>query len=141
MNDDKFKKEYQYNIRHSYGLEGGRRNYKPLRYTSSFVNLITSCQQILTGPQPGPGDAHGCPFRHFSIDALIATLEDELQMRDPKVLKEVKEALMAKHFHVACTKVFEATHPQHAALTESINHPNQYFEQSVALVRNENTET
>jgi DNA primase large subunit len=30
--DDKFRKEYQYNIRHSYGLEGGRRNYKPLRY-------------------------------------------------------------------------------------------------------------
>ena len=29
--DDKFKKEYQYNIRHSYGLEGGRRNYKPQR--------------------------------------------------------------------------------------------------------------
>jgi DNA primase large subunit len=31
INDDKFRKEYQYNIRHSYGLEGGRRNYKPLR--------------------------------------------------------------------------------------------------------------
>jgi len=31
MSDDKFKKEYQYNVRHSYGLEGGRRNYKPMR--------------------------------------------------------------------------------------------------------------
>src|SRR5271170_5991035 len=32
--DDKFKKEYQYNVRHSYGLEGGRRNYKPQRLES-----------------------------------------------------------------------------------------------------------
>jgi DNA primase large subunit len=31
--DDKFNKEYKYNIRHSYGLEGGRRNYPPKRYT------------------------------------------------------------------------------------------------------------
>lgn len=31
ISDDKFKKDYQYNIRHSYGLEGGRRNYKPMR--------------------------------------------------------------------------------------------------------------
>ena len=29
MADDKFKKDHVYNIRHSYGLEGGKKNYKP----------------------------------------------------------------------------------------------------------------
>lgn len=29
MTDDKFNKEYRYNIRHGYGLEGGRKNYAP----------------------------------------------------------------------------------------------------------------
>ena len=93
-----------------------------------------SCQQILTGPQPGTGDAHGCPFRHFSIENLIATLEDDLHIRDQKVLREIKDAVAGKHFHVACTKVFEATHPTSGSLAESINHPNQYFESSMGLV-------
>lgn len=29
MTDDKFNKEHRYNIRHGYGLEGGRKNYAP----------------------------------------------------------------------------------------------------------------
>ena len=97
------------------------------------MHLTSSCQQILTGPQPLPGDAHGCPFRHFSIDNLIATLEDDLHIRDSKTLRDVREAVMEKHFHIACTRVFEATHPSIGSLAESINHPNHYFETSFAL--------
>lgn len=32
MTDDRFNKEYKYNIRHSYGLEGRRHNYSAKRY-------------------------------------------------------------------------------------------------------------
>lgn len=31
MTDDKFNKEYKYNIRHSFGLEGKRANYAAKR--------------------------------------------------------------------------------------------------------------
>lgn len=35
MQDDKFNKEYKYNIRHSYGLEGKRANYAAKRCANS----------------------------------------------------------------------------------------------------------
>ena len=100
------------------------------------MNLIAnarSCQQILTGPQPGIGDTHGCPFRHFSVDNLIASIQDELNVRDQRILGEIREAVRAKHYHIACTKVFEATHPANGTLAETISHPNHYFEMSFGL--------
>ncbi|KAG4305473.1 hypothetical protein PORY_001029 [Pneumocystis oryctolagi] len=123
MTDERFNKEYKYNVRHSYGLEGNRRNYKPY-----------SCQQILTGPQPGTGDSHGCPFRHFSIENLNISLEN-MGIHDSKTLKEINDAVIGRHYHIACTKVFEFTHPSVGILQESISHPNQYFDYSYALIK------
>lgn len=60
-------------------------------------------------------------------------IEDDLNIKDPKMVREIKDAVIGKHFHVACTKVFEATHPTSGSLAESINHPNYYFESSLAL--------
>jgi DNA primase large subunit len=69
------------------------------------------------------------------MDNLIATLEDDMHIRDPKIIREIKDAVSSKHFHIACTKVFEATHPSSGSLTESINHPNHYFESSFGLAQ------
>ena len=45
LTDDKFNKEYRYNIRHSYGLEGKRANYAAKRCvmsTSRHVHADTT---------------------------------------------------------------------------------------------------
>ncbi|KAI0647160.1 DNA primase large subunit [Trametes meyenii] len=135
IQDDKFNKEYRYNIRHSYGLEGKRANY-----------AAKSCQQILMADQPGPGDSHGCPYRHFSGDNLQSALltmygEQGLSSGDmPEIMATVK----AGHYHIACTRVFEITHAQQGVKKgegvgggESVTHPNQYAARSLELEKKE----
>jgi len=63
----------------------------------------------------------------------MVALEGDLGIRDDKVLREIKDAVIARHYHLACTKVFEATHPSVPSLNESVSHPNQYFEKSFTL--------
>ncbi|KAK7693362.1 hypothetical protein QCA50_002930 [Cerrena zonata] len=128
IQEDKFNKEYRYNIRHSYGLEGKRANY-----------AAKSCVQILTAEAPGTGEAHGCPYRHFSEDnlasALISTYSSQgLTTSD---LPDIMTAVKSKHYHVACTRVFEITHGRYGVkkgegigLGESVTHPNQYAAKS-----------
>lgn len=46
MTDDKFNKEYKYNIRHSYGLEGKRANYP----AKKCVFSASSCLVLMLVP-------------------------------------------------------------------------------------------
>ena len=104
------------------------------------VVLMSSCQQIILGPQPGAGDAHGCPFRTFGVDNLVASCQS-LGINDTRQLREIQDAIQGKHYHVACTKVWEYTHPGYkGGLVESISHPNQYFERSIALEKEQTAE-
>ncbi|KAI0690047.1 DNA primase large subunit [Cytidiella melzeri] len=133
MQDDKFNKEYKYNIRHSYGLEGKRANY-PAR----------SCQQILMGETPGAQDSHGCPFRHFSPENLqtgLLSMYSHQGFRESDLL-EIMSHVNSKtpHYHVACTRVFEITHGSKGVKKgdgvgsgESVTHPNQYAARSREL--------
>ncbi len=63
--EDKFDKEYAYNIRHNYGKEGKRQDYPSW-----------SCEKIQGLPPIGPGQTHGCPFRTYGEEKL-KTIEYE----------------------------------------------------------------
>ncbi|KAJ2082057.1 DNA primase subunit pri2 [Coemansia sp. RSA 988] len=121
MSDDHFQKGYAYNIRHNYGMEGRRADYTPY-----------SCHRIIMSNPPGPGDHHGCPFRHFSSDRLHAVLRRD---RVPDAhLREIADLAAAGHYQVACTRHLEARLLR-AAPTDApapqvapVVSPNQFFD-------------
>lgn len=97
ITDDVFNKEYRYNVRHAYGDVGGDSNRRGNGYSPY------SCQKILMEHQPGPGEAHGCPYRHFSVENLTALLQ-QTGITDQSVLRGVKEDKDKQKFHLACNR-------------------------------------
>lgn len=132
ITEEKFNKEYRYNVRHAYGLEGGGKKYP-----------AKSCQKILLENPPGAGESHGCPYRHFSPENLTAFLQQQMGMTEPAVLKGVKQDVEATKFHLACNRVFEYAHREElkrekekqggGAMMETLIHPNEYFVRSWEL--------
>ncbi|KAF8324690.1 eukaryotic and archaeal DNA primase, large subunit-domain-containing protein [Cantharellus anzutake] len=124
MSDDRFNKEYRYNIRHSYGLEGGRKNY-PAR----------DCRCIIMENPPAVTETHGCPFRHFSTSNLQSAINGYYGI--PIMSEEMSDIIRAvemRHYHVACTRVFELTHDgEGLGDGESVTHPNKYVARSREL--------
>ncbi|KAK3090826.1 hypothetical protein FSP39_014955, partial [Pinctada imbricata] len=128
MDGDKFDKNYSYNIRHNYGKEGKRADYTPY-----------SCNKIIMSNAPGTGDNHGCPFRHTDVDLLAQKLRLANIGKDhvEKAISFVKGG----HYQLACKSYFEATHPPLPDGEDiSINHPNQYFDESRRVLSGEKKE-
>lgn len=137
MTDEKFNKEYRYNVRHAYGDVGGDSNRRGKGYTPY------SCQKLLTEPLPGPGQAHGCPYRTYNADNLVALLQ-ATGVSDRDVLKGVREDVGKQRYHIACNRVFEHAHKREikkvkdegtwsASDLDTILHPNTYFKRSWML--------
>ncbi|KEF60074.1 DNA primase large subunit [Exophiala aquamarina CBS 119918] len=137
ITDDQFNKEYRYNVRHVYGDVGGDANRRGRGYAPY------SCQKILMEHPPGTGEAHGCPYRHFSVDNLTSMLQ-ATGVNDRDVLRGVKEDVEKKRFHIACNRVFEWAHKSEIkkvkdegiwgpAELDTIVHPNTYFKRSYLL--------
>lgn len=103
ITDDTFNKEYRYNVRHSYGDVGGDSNRRGNGY-SPF-----SCQKILTDHPPGPGEAHGCPYRHFNVENLTTLLQG-MGVTERGVLSGVREDKEHQKFHMACNRYVDSFH-------------------------------
>ncbi|KAG0329536.1 hypothetical protein BGZ99_001538 [Dissophora globulifera] len=147
LKPDEFNKQYAYNVRHSYGMEGKRTDYTPY-----------SCRYIIQNNAPGPGDHHGCPFRHFSAPNLRATMASH--QVDDFDTEDILSLVQNRHYQIACTRYYEVTRAKMldistenlkggamnggqgnagmVASLESIEHPNQFFEQSYLLLKGRN---
>lgn len=64
IDGNKFEKDYAYNIKHSYGKVGRMLNY------SAY-----SCMKIISG-SVGPGEHHGCPFKHWDASVIRQKILD-----------------------------------------------------------------
>lgn len=125
---DKFNKEYKYNIRHAYGLEGARINYSPW-----------NCAQILSKPKPNSSEAHGCPYRDLSQEKLQNLLAN-MGMEDDGTMQSVVGMAQQGNYQAACSKVFETLNAENIQKNQQlglpvqetgIQHPNDYFNRAV----------
>lgn len=113
--NEKFERDYKYNIRHLYGKEGSNKNG-----LSCF-----SCDKII-GSVPGTAEKHGCPFKHFDETHLKTMLTKH-------GLKEVDiESIIMKKNQVdakaACTAYFE--YSKGHELSDTIRNPIQFYYES-----------
>jgi len=112
---EQFDKQYSYNIRHSYGMEGKRTSYTPF-----------SCMKIINSTPVGD-QGHGCPYKHWDANHLRGALQS-LRLNS-STIAEVLDKAKNQHYQIACLQVYEALHP--GGTVDSLNHPNQYFLDSV----------
>ena len=121
---DKFEKEYAYNIRHSYGLEGKRVSYTP--YT---------CEKIINMNGPMGRECHGCPYKTYSADNLRKILST--CNLNPLDIEEIISKKKNNEYQMACVKYFEGKFPK--VQGEGIGiHPNRYFSSAMKAMKNIN---
>lgn len=113
--NEKFEREYKYNIRHLYGKEGSNKDG-----LSCF-----SCDKIISSV-PGTSEKHGCPFKHF----------DDTHLRNMLVKHGLKEvdisSILLKRNQsdpkAACTAYFE--YSKGCELPDVIKNPIQFYYES-----------
>ena len=98
--NDKFEKNYAYNIRHSYGKEGQRTDYTPwscnriLKESSpSIINSI-----LFINPGIGTEEFHGCPFKEYN-ERNLRRLLMEFNLTNFQT-SEIIESVRGKHHQV-----------------------------------------
>ncbi|KAL2743463.1 DNA primase large subunit-like [Vespula maculifrons] len=122
IDSDKFEKQYAYSIRHIYGKEGKQTNYTPLGCNKIISNSI------------GPGEYHGCPYRHMDQNSLKQKLS-AYGISDFET-KEIIELAKEGHYSLACTRHFQTLHKQ--LPEQPIIHPNGYFAESYKIMNKTN---
>ncbi|KAL3310317.1 DNA primase large subunit [Cichlidogyrus casuarinus] len=123
---DTFAKQYAYGIRYNYGKEGKRVEQSPF-----------SCVNIIMSSAPGQGEVHGCPFRHMDIDLLKQRLSSSVasKMFSSESVANIVQKSKDRQYHLACREYFKCTNnlSTDEASSVTITHPNQYFDQAMAI--------
>eukprot|EP00042_Codosiga_hollandica_P052423 m.665600 g.665600 ORF g.665600 m.665600 type:complete len:527 (-) comp58493_c0_seq3:92-1672(-) len=112
---DKFEKEYAYNVRHAYGQEGSRKNYRP-----------QSCVQIIQG-NVGPQDEHGCPFKHCTEKSKLKLMLSKAGVSVADI-GEIMPLVESQQYGLACGTFFAVTRKLDKMAVGYIESPNQYFD-------------
>ena len=109
-------KEYEYMVKHSYGLVGSKTEYSGM-----------GCPKIMSNSRPSKGDVHGCPFNYYGEDSLFNLVVHKLG--NAKDAQEVVKAnSMGAKF--GCRKFFCSKNKllDIEDVDEGIGrHPNIYF--------------
>ena len=121
---DKFEKEYAYNIKHSYGLEGKRVSYAPY-----------NCEKIINMNGPMGRECHGCPFKTYSADNLRKILST--CNLNPMDIEEIISKKKNNEYQLSCVKYFEGKFPKVTGDGVGI-HPNRYFSSAMKALKNIN---
>ena len=81
----------------------------------------------------GPGENHGCPFRHHESKTVRQRVESYGIKKDEvdAIMKKLEEG----HFQIACGMHFSAVHLKDLS-TGSVSHPNQWYLESRGDVTN-----
>ncbi|XP_018561603.1 probable DNA primase large subunit [Anoplophora glabripennis] len=114
MSSEWFDRKYSYLFKHQYGKVGGMIDYEP----SSCEEIQNSC--------PGPGQHHGCPFKHWDLDRLLQRCRSD--GFSTYNIKNVRDLVISKKYEEACMMYFRATH--NATVENVFKSPNQYFVES-----------
>ena len=81
---------------------------------------------------PGPGDNHGCPYRHHDSEVLKTNLIKSGIPSASDDLKQIMTASKEGHFQKACALQFRASHKGTEISTGLTQHPNQFYQESTA---------
>lgn len=115
--NEKFERDYKYNIRHLYGREGHK------KALSCF-----SCDKIINDNPPGISDKHGCPFKHFD-DKNLKTLLSKHGLKDVDIESLLVERKSKENpYKSACSKYFEFL--KGCPPSETIKNPSHFYFES-----------
>ena len=92
----------------------------------------------------GPGENHGCPYRHHDLDVLKASLIKSGIEAGSDDLNQILQAKNDGHFQKACALQFRASHRSLELSTGITQHPNQFYQESInggAVVKKSNLKT
>lgn len=114
--NERFERDYKYNIRHLYGREGHKK-----------ALTCFSCDKIIKDNPPGPSEKHGCPFRHFDETHLRGLLakHDVNYIDIESIVQQTKD----KQYREACSTYFKSLKGE--ALTEPVKSPIQFYYESL----------